>query len=155
MKGAIGNAMVMNIVIIFIVLTTAFLVGSIAYSKAYKIKSHIVDIIEKYNGNFDLGDNASTIIKEIDDFLGQSGYRTSSLSSRISCDNYKNTPGDQIKSGTSSYDICIIKAGTNSKGYSGDYYKVVVYMYFDFPVISDAIKIPVTGETKSFFKPVE
>ena len=31
----------------------------------------------------------------------------------------------------------------------------VVLMYFDFPIIGDMIKIPVSGETRSFFKDVK
>lgn len=151
MRGAIGNAMVMNIVITFIILTTAFLVGSISYSKAFKVKTKIVDIIEKYDGDFNLGEG-KTIMSEIETYLGETGYRTSSATNS-SCKKYA-SDGDTIMSSTSNYDICIIAKNSNSGSYRPEYYKVVVYMYFDFPIIGDMIKIPVTGETKSFFIPI-
>lgn len=151
MRGAIGNAMVMNIVITFIILTTAFLVGSISYSKAFKVKTKIVDIIEKYDGDFNLGEGKK-IMSEIETYLGETGYRTSSATSN-SCKKYA-SDGDKIMSSTSNYDICIIAKNSNSGSYRPEYYKVVVYMYFDFPIIGDMIKIPVTGETKSFFIPI-
>ena len=128
MRGAIGNAMVMNIVITFIILTTAFLVSSISYSKAFKVNQ----------------------------FLGQTGYRTTSATAKGDCSKYVNSSkGESLIATTSSYDICIIQKNNNSSTYHGPYYKVVVYMYFDFPIIGDMIKIPVSGETRSFFKDVK
>ena len=150
MKGAIGNAMVMNIVITFIILTTAFLVGSISYSKAFKVKTKIVDIIEKYDGDFNRGaslssENKSFIMREIESMLGSTGYRTAN--------------GKVCNEGTvienSSYDVCIYTKGGSTGTYRGNYYQVVVYMYFDFPIIGDMIKIPVKGETRTFFVEVD
>lgn len=157
MRGAIGNAMVMNIVITFIILTTAFLVGSISYSKAFKIKSKMIDIIEKHEGDFNklvetVGNsgNKSQIMYEIEEMLGETGYRTSNGNT---CNG-----GDIAES--SNYDICIYEinsTGTDEvhNSYRGPHYKVVAYMYFDFPIIGDMIKIPVSGETRSYFLPVE
>lgn len=157
MRGAIGNAMVMNIVITFIILTTAFLVSSISYSKAFKVKTKIIDIIEKYDGDFNKTSNKESVItNEINQFLGQTGYRTTSATAKGDCSKYVNSSkGESLIATTSSYDICIIQKNNNSSIYHGPYYKVVVYMYFDFPIIGDMIKIPVSGETRSFFKDVK
>lgn len=156
MRGAIGNAMVMNIVITFIILTTAFLVSSISYSKAFKVKTKIIDIIEKYDGDFNkTSGNESVITSEINQFLGQTGYRTTSATAKGNCNKYVDSSKETLMGTTSSYDICIIKKNNNSSTYHGPYYKVVVYMYFDFPIIGDMIKIPVSGETRSFFKDVK
>lgn len=152
MKGAIGNTMVMNIVITFIILTTAFLVGSISYSKAFKVKTKVIDIIEKYNGNFSVLSSTTTgnknkIMAEIESMLGDIGYRTSATGS--SCNK-----GSVAES--SNYDICIYKGeNTSNSTYRGEYYKVVVYMYFDFPIIGDMVKFPVTGETRTFFVEID
>lgn len=156
MRGAIGNAMVMNIVITFIILTTAFLVSSISYSKAFKVKTKIIDIIEKYDGNFNKTSNKESVItSEINQFLGQTGYRTTSATAKGNCNKYVDSSKETLMGTTSSYDICIIQKNNNSSTYHGPYYKVVVYMYFDFPIIGDMIKIPVSGETRSFFKDVK
>lgn len=156
MRGAIGNAMVMNILITFIILTTAFLVSSISYSKAFKVKTKIIDIIEKYDGDFNkTSGNESVITSEINQFLGQTGYRTTSATAKGNCNKYVDSSKETLMGTTSSYDICIIQKNNNSSTYHGPYYKVVVYMYFDFPIIGDMIKIPVSGETRSFFKDVK
>ena len=47
MKEAIGNAALFNIVIIFVAILIAFFVGSLSYTKAYKVKNKIVEEIEK------------------------------------------------------------------------------------------------------------
>ena len=52
MKGAIGNALIMNIVITFIVIFYSILIGSMAYSKAYKtqydkINNKLIELREK------------------------------------------------------------------------------------------------------------
>lgn len=156
MRGAIGNAMVMNIVITFIILITAFLVSSISYSKAFKVKTKIIDIIEKYDGDFNKTSNKESVItNEINQFLGQTGYRTTSATAKGDCSKYVDNSKESLIATTSSYDICIIQKNNNSSTYHGPYYKVVVYMYFDFPIIGDMIKIPVSGETRSFFKDVK
>ena len=53
MKGAIGNAFILNMVIAFIIIFFMLLIGSVAYSKAYKVNKFLldslVDYIEYYN----------------------------------------------------------------------------------------------------------
>ena len=117
MRGAIGNAMVMNIVITFIILTTAFLVSSISYSKAFKVKTKIIDIIEKYDGDFNKTSNKESVItSEINQFLGQTGYRTTSATAKGDCSKYVNSSkGESLIATTSSYDICIIQKNNNRK----------------------------------------
>ena len=110
MRGAIGNAMVMNIVITFIILTTAFLVSSISYSKAFKVKTKIIDIIEKYDGDFNKTSNKESVItNEINQFLGQTGYRTTSATAKGDCSKYVNSSkGESLIATTSSYDIVLL-----------------------------------------------
>ena len=51
MKESIAQAFIVNLIIFFFVILVLLLFGSINYSKAYKAKNRIVNIIEKY-GNF-------------------------------------------------------------------------------------------------------
>ena len=50
MKGAIGNALILNIVITFIFIFFILLIGSMAYSKAYKTKNYLINMIDQYDG---------------------------------------------------------------------------------------------------------
>ena len=47
MREAIGGGLLLNIVIIIIGVISAFLIGSVAYSKAYKAKNRIISVFFK------------------------------------------------------------------------------------------------------------
>lgn len=138
MKEAIGNAFLFNIVIVFVVIFIAFLVGSLSYTKAFKVKNRIVSIIEE-NETY----NNSSVRDEIDGALGTIGYRVNKNGIQ-KCDvrNEKNAVNK-----TSNYRYCIYEYQTSR----GKYYGVVAYMYFDIPLISEVLEIPIYGETKIIY----
>ena len=142
MKAATGNAMLMNIIIVFLVIVMALLVTSISYTKAFRIKNRIVDIIEYYDGNFnDVGTKAN-ITNEINNSLSSVGYR---LSGSNKCKEIDNKKAIQLNS---NYQVCIYEYNDSIRG---KYYKVIAYMYFDVPVVGGILNIPVSGETKIFY----
>lgn len=143
MKAATGNAMLMNIIIIFLVAVMALLVTSISYTKAFRVKNRIVDIIEHHNGNF-VGRYGEAIKNDIRENLKSIGYRYN---------NGKQCPTMDGVSDSDTYTdrdylYCIYTYRTDK----GKYYKVIAYMYFDFPIIGEHINIPVYGETKVFYE---
>ncbi len=142
MQEATGQAGLMNIMLTIIGIIIILLAGSIAYSKAFRVKNRIVDIIEKYN----VYDNNSAT--EIENALTDIGYRTMKKTEYLSRCNSKKFSGFTLD--TTSYPshmYCIYKA----KSKDSYYYKVVTYMYFDLPVVGNFIQIPVTGETKMLY----
>ena len=50
MREAIGGTWLFTIVIVFIVLFSSYLAISVNYSKAFKVKNGIVDLIEQNEG---------------------------------------------------------------------------------------------------------
>lgn len=148
MNESISNAMVMNLVIIFVIVIMALFIGGIAYSKAYKVKNKIVEEIEK-----DEGYTAKTA-EDIEKWINGEGvgYRVkSTVNADSTCPAADN--GGTLMSVSSPYEYCVYKYNTCSTKNGekcGDYYRVITYMYFDLPVISDLIKIPVRGETLTF-----
>lgn len=142
MKAATGNAMLMNIIIVFLVIVMALLVTSISYTKAFRIKNRIVDIIEYYDGNFDDAGTKTNITNEINNSLSSVGYR---LNGSNKC---KEIDNKQAISLNSSYQVCIYEYDNSTRG---KYYKVIAYMYFDVPVVGGILNIPVSGETKVFY----
>lgn len=142
MKAATGNAMLMNIIIVFLVIVMVLLVTSISYTKAFRIKNRIVDIIEYYDGNFnDVGTKAN-ITNEINNSLSSVGYR---LSGSKKCKEIDNKKAIEL---ASNYQVCIYEYDDSMRG---KYYKVIAYMYFDVPVVGGILNIPVSGETKVFY----
>jgi len=144
MKAATGNAMLMNIIIVFIVVILGLVVTSITYTKAFRVKNRIVEVIERYDGDFE--NNKSSIRDTITKNLKGVGYR---LKGSDSCPT-KDKDGDNLPTPIegNDYYYCIYKY-TTTRGY---YYKVISYMYLDLPILGSVINIPVYGETKVFYK---
>jgi len=89
MREAIGQTFIVNLILVFIAVLSALLIGSLAYSKAYKVKNRIIFIIEKYgawdvrehrgpdhlrdsNRDWEGGDNV--VQREIEASLKEIGY---------------------------------------------------------------------------------
>ena len=130
MREAIGNGLLMNLVIVIVSIVILFFVGILSYSKAYRIKNRIIEVIEEFGEyNKDAENMISTDLKNI-------GYYAPS-SKNCSDVNLNNT----------TYNYCVYENSGNSSNESKSY-KVVTYVQFQFPIIGDLIKIPVKGETK-------
>lgn len=139
MRQAVGSAFILNLVIVFITLMMLVFVGSISYSKSYKVKNRIINIIEDNKG---YNDNT---ISEIETFMSNIGYQ---ISNTATCkEPNKNSkqiyPTSDLKTG---YRYCIFETPVDNS--DGVYYTVVTFMKFDFPVIGNFVEFPVKGETK-------
>lgn len=155
MKESIANSYVFSIVIIIVGICTSLIVISMNYSKVFKMKNRVIEIIEKH-GKYD----DATVGAEIETFLESAGYPPYQAST-LSCPtgrgnssavggilNDKNT-GIKAINKLNNYKYCIYQYKTAK----GSYYSVVLYMIFDFPIIGDFIKIelPMYGDTKIIF----
>ena len=158
MKGAIGNAFILNMVITFIIIFYVLLIGSMAYSKAYKTKNYIITALDQYeiNERSRCEKKPCTVIYRpenwdplVNEFLGKIGYMlaTDTCPVRLNRDLYSVWRDHRV----GEYDYCIYKKDheNNSVMYSYNY-MVEIYMQFDFPVIGKYVKIPVRGETKTY-----
>ena len=166
MKESIGNAMLYNIVITFVIVFIALFVTSITYSKGYKVKNRMVEVIEKtypacVDRGYDFGQCNELISKNIDSELNKIGYRGAPLNwSGSSCQeklksNLHDTSGNAfIYKKSDYYQVCfaaVNPSGTAKTTSNGKvYYVVNAYMYLDLPLIGENIMIPVRGETKTF-----
>lgn len=158
MKGAIGNALIMNMVITFIIIFFSLLIGSMAYSKAYKTKNFILNALDEHAsaGKTRLTANSEEgrpFNEKVNEYLGRIGYQISTKNNNCPTkESYivakYNNAGD--------YEYCIyqkryITDRDNNAVIKEKYnYMVLVYMRFDIPVIGQFIKIPITGETKTY-----
>lgn len=139
MKEAMGTTMVFNLIIIFVSVFIVLLVGSLAYSKGFKVRNKIIDIIERNDGY------NTTAKSQIDENLSNIGYY---LMLNKTCDSHN---GTQPLPNNSSYRYCIYEYNTSK----GKYYGVKVFIHFDFPIISGFIEIPLYGETRILFEKSE
>ena len=128
MRDAVGGSILLNIVIIFLSLVIVFFAGIMAYSKAYKVKNRIIEIIEREKGY------NTAAIRSIESDLRLYGYRNST-SRRCDSGNLN----------TSTFFYCVYERGNVLRGTT---YEVVTYVQFDFPIIGDWLVFPVKGQTK-------
>lgn len=134
MKEAIGTSYVFNLIMIFTAVFIALLIGSIAYSKGFKVRNRIIDIVEKHKGYTDQA------VTEIDENLSMIGYRVAERS----CHDRDNATAI---TGKSDYRYCIYEYQTDK----GPYYGVTVFIHFDIPLLGDWMEIPLYGETRIIF----
>ena len=173
MKGAIGNAFILNMVITFIIIFFMLLIGSVAYSKAYKTNKFLLDTLVDYVEDFnstvtvkgkylnqeyicfdDCNVTSTSWSDRVNQYLTKSGYVLSNV--KKSCrsyddDGYKTVRNTKV----GDYDYCIYQKRyyeldelddvMTKKKYS---YKVISYMKFDFPIIGEFIKLPIVSESK-------
>lgn len=134
LKEAIGTSFVFNLIMVFVSVFIVLYVGSIAYSKGFKIRNRIIDIIESNSGY-----NGHAILL-IDENLAAIGYQLSNRDCPIK------EKGNMVNV-TSAYNYCIYQYDT----VKGDYYGVTVFIKFDIPLIGSYVQVPIYGETRIIF----
>ena len=156
MKEAIANAGVYNLVIMFVIILLAFFIGSLSYSKAFKVKNKIIEEIEKDQG-YTTGVADSTEDR-VEDWIASIGYRINTGNDRNTenCPKVTGNGGEEGKlvNSDGDYQYCVYEFDTCTKGADkakcGKYYRVTAYMYFDVPILSGLLKLTVSGETMIF-----
>ena len=142
MRESLGSIFLYNIIILFIIVTFAFLSGTLAYVKAFKASSRIINAIEKYEGYNDL---SST---EINNVLNTGGYKRETPN----CKANRGTGELMEQLGETTYLYCIYHYSPNNTDLQNkDIYGVVTYMYFDFPIVG-RVRIPLYAKTNAIYK---
>lgn len=156
MRESMGGSWLIGIVALFIVLFSGFIAYSVSYTKAFKTKNQIVNLIEKNEGfTYFQGDVKNVSNDELMNdrsseaqayyYIKQTGYNTGD----ISCE--KHGYGSMQAGGYCLQRYC---NNMNYTGVSGDarvYYKVTTFIKVNIPVINVGVNIPITGETKSLY----
>lgn len=147
MREAIGGTWLIGFVVLFIVLFSAYLAVSINYTKAFKVKNQIINVIEENEGfTTSVGlvsgkpDDQLKASSKTEDkiyyYLKSVGYATTKIDENR-CPN-----GDMYEGG-----YCIQKICTSQ----GAYYKVTSFIKIELPLIWQSFVIPINGETKVLY----
>ena len=146
MSGPIGHTFMYNIILTFIFIVFAFLIGTLTYYKGFKVNNRIVGSIEKYEGYNELA------LEEIKRTLSNFGY----FSGYGDCEQeYKGMY--LIEVGDEEHNYCIYASYNpdEPRTYpkSGSYYQygVLTYMRIDVP-LADKIRIPIFTRTNRIYK---
>lgn len=161
MRESVGATWVFSICLAFIILFTCYLAITINYAKAFRIKSHIVTLIEEYEGYPEEESNHENIVSDIKDYLFYQGYDATG-----SCDPYipiDEKPGEGWEilenegiadSVTGKHSYCIYKRvskNNNNKICDEKYYRVIVFFKFDLPILGLLTSFQASGETRLLY----
>ena len=168
MKEAIGGSYIFEIVIVFIALFSAFLVYSISYTKAFRVKNEIISLIEENQG-YSSANNESDIFLLSDEQLIEDGsveaeayrlirnygYKHDILEKRddlcyMTGNNINTSYGDNIKGVMKPGGYCLYKLCSRDETINTTY-KVVTFIALEIPVINVVVKIPISGETRTIY----
>ncbi len=149
MREAIGGTWLLGFVVLFIVLFSAYLAISINYTKAFRVKNQIINIIEENEGfTRSVGDVSS----KPNDQLQQSTKTEDKIYFYLKSVCYATTKitDDQSPGGEEDYrkgGYCVRKICTPQ----GGYYKVTSFIKIELPFIHKSFVVPINGETKLLF----
>ena len=166
MRDAIGGSALLNLVLIFTSVIIVLFVGALSYSKAFKVKNRIIELIEKY-GVYEKKDSETDAIDEINYDLSAFGYdvsepgRCTQIRNRLVQGQFAKYSAEKLSDNLNNnyvnnycvFEICDEKNENNKcVDKDGKYYVVVTFTKFEFPVIGDLLTFPVYGETKTLGK---
>lgn len=150
MKESISTSYLFMAVIVIIGLSAIVIIGGLSYSKAFKIKNRIIEVIEKHEGYYESTES------DIEELLSETGYPVQ-RDRDWSCPSGRgedaaglnsNEEGLSAINNPDNYKYCVYRYKT-IRGY---YYSVVTYMPIELPLIGDFLRfeIPIYGDTKVF-----
>lgn len=153
MREAIGGSLLFQIVIVFLLLFAGYICLAINYSKAFKVKNEVVDIIER-DGSLE----KSTIVK-INAYLSESGYFSSGTcpsnteGSKSNWFGYSTNETDvntvsPTVNGVGNYCIKEMIVNAEDGGIGKKYYQVKLFFKFEIPVFGDLFNFSVSGDTE-------
>lgn len=150
MKESINTAVLVGIIITIVGLIELVLFASFAYSRAFKVKNRIVDIIEEENVYSSISDS---VFSRIDSEISNIGYALNQYGIN-DCPSIDDSGKYELINELASYNYCIYRSfeSNDDKG-EGYYYTVISYMYFDTPFLS--LKFPIRGQTKTIYNYIE
>jgi len=156
LREAVGHVFIVNLILVFFAVISALLIGSLAYSKAFRVRNRIVYVIEKH-GSWNVtqlaegGVTINIVRNEIEHGLREIGYHMNLWNAQCPRRRdkggwarlvYGNDGSDNIIALDSPYDFCV------HEFQGGRYYGVTTFMHFNVPLIGGFLRFPVYGQTK-------
>lgn len=152
MREAIGGSQLLMIIITLVIIIMLLLAGSIGYTKAFKARNAIVNIVQK-NGGY--GISADKVLNdskdEIVEVLNDMGYKTSIGSNRDCSDRSADKYTEYEVQKDFNYNFCVYRFVDET---GTQHYGIETYMYFELPIFgkNDMFAIPIYADTYAFFK---
>lgn len=133
MRESFGSVFTYNIIIVFLLIVFAFLLGTVSYFKAFKVNNHIANAIEKFEGYNSLA------VREIDNALITVGYR---MEADFECPVREGTLLEAPTGVRHRYCIYLQEETNNYRTYG-----ILTFMNMDLPVIGQVMRLPIYSKT--------
>ena len=146
MRQTIGGTWILMLVIIFILLFSAFIILTLNYSRTVRVKNEVIDMIEKYEG---LNSQSIELVNNYLEYTGQvttgvcvdettpGVYGAISLSSNVL----------EPARGGAEYYYCVKKYnGINTT----NYYQITIFYQFNLPILGNTGGFEINGSTSNF-----
>lgn len=146
MKEAFGGVGLFMIVIVFLTIFSSYLALSINYSRAFKVRDEVINIIERNKGLYNsLGEDTGAI-SEIQEYMASVGHRA-----KGKCDDeYEGY--NLSSSGTTSNNVVFCIQTVNSSTYqdvtTSKYYKIQIFFNLDVPIFGEYFGSSLRGTTR-------
>lgn len=146
MRDAIGGAVTVVIIVVFIVIVSGYLAFNVNYTKAFRMKNKIISYYDDYNGDCETDPQCR---RKIRDYAKEVGYNPAKL---------KCPEGYTQKENL--YCSKKVEAGGKSNDPFDDrrvktYYKIVTKINIEIPIVNyffDISLFNVTGDTKIYIQ---
>lgn len=158
MREAIGSTWIYSLVVVFILLFVGFLVLALSYSKSFKTKNELINIIERHEG---VNTKSVEVINRYLDYNGYStkGYCPNDKNKWLASNNLNSSSLVSAKSNEKYY-YCVRREYSTSPKSDGSsktnnkkvYYDVMVFFKFNLPVINNISTFRVDGITGDIIK---
>ncbi len=149
MRDAIGQVFTLQIILAFVLLINGYMAYSVNYTRAFRVKNQIVNIIEQYEGP-----NHEDAIAKINTYIDQMAYEVPAhLTQAFLNDNNGQDVSCQNGWCYIVHDVSIDGADGERRG---KYYSVTTFVNINIPVINNIVGLGqflrVVGETKTIYE---
>lgn len=152
MRDAIGGVFSLQIIVIFMLIVNGYLAFTVNYTKAFRVKNQIIQIIEQHEG---FTEDAK---EKIDEFMRKSNYELNDGYLRWCANNNWSTYSSSTNGGFcyKHSKVDISGGNANKKNYQGSYYSIQTFVNIDIPIINKLLPFTaglfrVGGETPMIF----
>ncbi len=152
MRDAIGQVFALQVILAFVLLINGYMAYSVNYTRAFRVKNQIVNIIEQYEGPTD------EAMAKIGSYVDGMTYKVPQTLINNFRNNYSSNSGESAVSCQDGW--CYIAHNVKTTGGDGElngtYYSVITFVNIDIPVINNLIGLgdflSVSGETRTIYR---
>ena len=146
MRDALGSLFSLQIILAFVILINGYLAYSVNYTRAFRVKNGIINILEQYEGHTEAAkDKIATYVNNMKYHVPAKMMNSTSLN-EFTCVTNK---GYCVKA------TAVAGSDVTSDEYRGTYYTVVTFVNVEVPILNKFIQLgnflQVKGETKAIY----